>query len=65
MGYRCEMLDVTNVADVVENSFVVGEKNYVNEYVLKVESVNIDKIKHLCKKKISRDNKLVFVYRNL
>jgi len=65
MGYRCEMLDVTNVADVVANSFVVGEKNYVNEYVLKVESINIDKIKHLCKKKISRDNKIVFVYRNL
>ena len=64
MEHRCDLLDLTNIADVIANSFVVDDKNYINEFVERIEYVNIEKIKALSRKIFSEGNKNTFVYKN-
>lgn len=65
MEYRCDLLDMTNVADVIATSFIIGENNYINEYVSKVESIDVEKMKYLVRKIFSENNKSTFIYKNL
>lgn len=64
MEYRCDLLDLPNVADAVANSFIVGDKNYINEYMSRVESVDFEKIKYLSRKIFFKGNKNTFIYKN-
>ena len=64
MEYRCDLLDLPNVADAVANSFIVGDKNYINEYMSRIESVDFEKIKYLSRKIFFEGNKHTFIYKN-
>ena len=64
MGYLCDLLDLTNCADMIANSFVVGDERYVNEYITRIESISVEKIKYLAKKIFIPQNKAVFSYKN-
>ncbi len=64
MEYKCDLLDLTNIADEIANSLIVEDKNYINEFVSRVESVDIEKIKDLSRKIFSKGKKNTFIYKN-
>lgn len=64
MEYLCDTLDLVNCSDVIANSFVVDDMNYINEYTSRIDCVRIEEIKHLSEKIFTPDNKIVFKYKN-
>ena len=64
MEYLCDTLDLVNCSDVIANSFVVDDMNYINDYTSRIDCVRIEEIKHLSEKIFTTGNKIVFKYKN-
>ena len=64
LSYLYETLDLTNCADIIANSFLLDDKNFINEYISRVESVDVEIVQCVAKEIFFEDNRAIFLYKN-
>ncbi len=64
MSFLYDNLDLTNLADMIANSFIVDDPDFANEFISKIEKINTEAIQTLARELFCEDGKNVFIYRH-